>query len=117
MQQMLPKIELTRKIARDNIHICNDRMQFYYNQDTAYPSYVVGQKVLLYDPVTRKGVTKKLKRRWIDLFLVTDVGDGYTYKLRWCDTSQVIKAYVHSDRLRPFHGSHNAPDSSSPVLS
>jgi len=35
MQQMLPKIELTRKIARDNIHDCNDRTQFYYNRDTA----------------------------------------------------------------------------------
>jgi len=36
MQQMLPKIELTRKIARDNIHDSNDRTQFYYNRDTAY---------------------------------------------------------------------------------
>jgi len=75
----------------------------------------VGQKVLLYDPVTRKGVTKKLKRRWVGPFLVTDVSDGYTYKLRRCDTGQVVKAYVHSNRLRPFHESRNAPDSSSPT--
>ena len=112
---MLPKIELTRKIARDNIHDYNDRTQFYYNRDTTYPSYVVGQKVLLCDPVTGKGVSKKLKRRWVGPFLVTDVGDGYTYKLCRCDTGQVVKAYVHSNRLRPFHESCNAPDSPSPT--
>ena len=71
--------------------------------------------MLLYNPVTGKGVTKKLKRRWVGPFLVTDVGDGYTYKLRRCDTGQVVKAYVHSNRLRPFHESCNAPDSPSPT--
>jgi len=120
MQQMLPKIELTRKIACDNINDCNNRTQFYYNRDTAYPSYVVGQKVLLYDPVTGKGVAKKLKRRWVGPFLVTDVGAGYTYKLRRCDSGQLLKAYVHSNRLRPFHESRTATDtataSPSPVL-
>jgi len=33
MQQMLPKIELMRRIACKNIHDCNDHTQFYYNRN------------------------------------------------------------------------------------
>jgi len=36
LQQMLPKIELTRQIARENTNKCNDRTQFYYDRDSAY---------------------------------------------------------------------------------
>ena len=115
LQQMLPKIELTRQIARENINHCNDRTQFYYNRDTAYPSYVVGQKVLLHDPVTKKGVSKKLKKRWIGPYFVTEAGDGYVYKLRHCETGQPLKAFVHSNRLRPFHETRDASNIPDPT--
>ena len=46
LQHMLPKIELTREIAKQNMHDCNDDTQFYYDRNTAYPKYTVGQKVL-----------------------------------------------------------------------
>ena len=107
LQQMLPKIELTRQIARENIEQCNDRTQFYYNQDSAYPSYAIGQKVLLYDPVTNKGVCKKLKRRWTGPYFITATGDGYVYKLRHCESGKDVKAFVHSNRLRPFNESRD----------
>ena len=41
MQQMLPKIEFTRQIARENTDTCNNRTQFYYNIDSAYPTCAV----------------------------------------------------------------------------
>ena len=43
-----------------------------------------GQKVLLYDSVNKKGVCKKLKRKWCGPFFITGEGDGYVYKLRHC---------------------------------
>jgi len=96
----------------ENIHDCNDHTQFYYNRNAANPSYVVGQKVLLHDSVTKKGVSKKLTKRSTGPYLVTEVDDGYTYKLRHCDSRQILKAFVHSNRLRPFKEpklSPNAP--------
>jgi len=99
----IPKIELTREIAKQNIHDCNTTTQFYYDRNAAYPKYTVGQKVLPYDPVTKKGVCKKLKKRWIGPYFITAECDGYVYKLRQCDTGQEVRTYVHSNRLRPFN--------------
>ena len=53
LQHMLPKIELTREIAKQNIRDSNVNTQFYYDRNAAYPTYTVGQKVLVYDPVTK----------------------------------------------------------------
>ena len=75
---MIPKIELTREIAKQNIHDSNKGTQFYYNRNSAYPKYNIGQKVLLFDPVTKKGICKKLKKRWIGPYFITAEGDGYT---------------------------------------
>ena len=37
LQHMIPKIELTRTIAKQNIQDCNKSTQFYYNRNSAYP--------------------------------------------------------------------------------
>ena len=107
MQNLIPKIELTREIAKQNISDCNKSTQFYHDRDSAYPRYKIGQKVLLFDPVTPKGVCKKLKRRWVGPFFITAEGDGYVYKLRQCNDGKELKSYVHSNRLCPFHDSRD----------
>ena len=107
LQHMIPKIELTREIATQNIEDCNSDTQFYYDRNAAYPTYTVGQRVLLYDPVTKKGICKKLRKRWTGPFFITATGDGYVYKLRRCDNGQELKSMVHSNRLRPFNDSRD----------
>jgi len=104
---MIPKIELTRKIAQQNIEDCNSNTQFYYDRNAAYPTYTVGQRVLFYDPVNKKGICKKLRKRWTGPFFITATGDGYVYKLRRCDNGQELKSMVHSNRLRAFSNSRD----------
>jgi len=77
LQQMLPKIELIREIAKQNMRDCNKVTQFYYDRNAAYPTYEVGQKVLLYDPTTPKSVCKKVKKGFIGPYYITAKGDGY----------------------------------------
>ena len=76
LQHMIPKIEMTREIAKQHMRDCNTNTQFYYDRNAAYPKYTIGQKVLLYDPVNKKGVCKKLKRKWCGPFFITAEGDG-----------------------------------------
>jgi len=104
---MIQKIELTREIAKQNMHDCNANTQFYYDRKAAYPKYTVGQKVLLYDPVNKKGICKKLRCRWTGPYWITAAHDGYVYKLRRCDNGQEVKALVHSNRLRSFNESRD----------
>ena len=58
LQNLIPKIELTPEIAKQNISDCNKTMQFYRDRDSAYPRYKIGQKLLLFDPVTPKVFAK-----------------------------------------------------------
>jgi len=99
------KIELTREITKENIDNCNSDTQFYYDGKAAYLTHTVGQRILLYDPANKKGICKKLRKRWIGPFFITATSDGYIYKLRRCDNSQELKSMVHSNRLRPFNDS------------
>jgi len=114
LQYMIPKIELTREIAKQNMHDCNANTQFYYDRNAAYPRYAVGQTVLLYDSANQKGVCKKLKRRWIGPFFITAKGDGYVYKLRRCSDGQELRSFIHSNRLRPFHEPRDHPPAPTP---
>jgi len=41
LQQMLPKIELTNEIAKQNMRDCNKATQFYYDRNAAYPTYEI----------------------------------------------------------------------------
>ena len=107
LQHMLPKIELTREIAKQNIRDCNKITQFYYDRHAAFPRYSIGQKVLLYDSTTPKGVCKKLKRRWLGPYIIVDKGNGYTYRLRRCSDGHLLKSHTHSNRLKPFYDSRD----------
>jgi len=58
---------------------------------------------MLFDPVNKKGTCKKLKKRRIGPYFITAEGYGYTYKLRRRDDGQDLRAFVNSNRLRPFN--------------
>jgi len=103
LQHMLPKIELTREIAKQNIRDRNKGTQFYYDRKAAFPKYNIGQNVLLYDSTTTKGICKKLKRRRPGSYVIVDNGNGYTYGLRRCSDGQLLKSPVHSNRLKQFY--------------
>ena len=69
----------------------------------------IGQKVLLYNPVNKKGVCKKLKRTWCGPFFITAEGDGYVYKLRRCSDGHELRTFILSNRLRPIHEPRDRP--------
>ena len=109
LQQMIPKIELTREIAKQNIQDCNKSTQFYYDRQTAYPGYAIGQRVLIFDPTNKKGICKKLKKRWLGPYFITDKSDNHTYKLRRCNDGQELRSHIHANRLRPYHEPTSTP--------
>lgn len=97
LQHMIPKIEMTREIAKRNMRDCNENTQFYYDRNAAYPRYSVGQKVLLYDPANQKGVCKKLKHRWIGPFFITAECDGYVAYTSYVDVpmdKNFVRLYI-----------------------
>jgi hypothetical protein len=102
VRELLPKIEVTREVAKENTRDCHDVSKFYYDRNSAYPKHKLGDKVLLYDPTTAKGQCSKLKKRWTGPYFVLAEGDGYVYKLKHCVTGKEPKSFIHSNRLKPF---------------
>ena len=95
------------EITKQNTHGSNKGTQFYYNRNSAYHIYTIGQKFQLFDPVNKKGICKKLKKRWIGPYFITAEGDSYTYKLRRCGGGHELRAFVYSNRLRLFNDSRD----------
>ncbi len=67
-----------------------------------YPSYKLGEKVLLHDPKVPVGKTAKLYRTWTGPFEIMETLDNFLYKLKNCQTGKIIKSRLHSNRMKSY---------------
>ena len=67
-----------------------------------FPNAKKELKVLLHDPVVKKGESSKLKIRYTGPFIITDCRPGFNYRLQHLDTGRDLRRPVHADRLRPL---------------
>ena len=80
------------------------KAKLHYDRNTTDSSFSLGEKVLLYDPTTKSNECRKLKRRWIGPFLLTDRSDDVlTYRLKDCQTGKERRAMVHFNRLKRYN--------------
>ena len=102
--ELIPKLKLTEEITRQNLQERNEKAKLYYDRNTTDSSFSLGEKVLLYDSTTKSNECRKLKRRWVGPFLLTDRSDdGLTYRLKDCQTGKERRAMVHFNRLKRYN--------------
>ena len=97
-----PKLEILRHIAMQNVTDSATRFREKYNQTALPPPFKTGDKVLLADPVTKKGECAKLKMRYSGPFLITEVLQCNNYRLQQLDSGNTLRRPVHASRLRPL---------------
>ena len=73
------------------------------NEGAKQPTFQVGDKVLLYNPVTKKHDSAKLTIRYTGPYLVTSADEHYNYRLQDLTTGKSLKRPVHCSRLRPLN--------------
>jgi hypothetical protein len=66
------------------------------NVDESLPMFDIGDEVLLFDPTTKKGLSRKLVIRWRGPYVVIEKHSPVTYKIMKDGNSQL----VHVERLR-----------------
>ena len=64
-RRVVEKVEMAQNLARENLQRAQQKMKDYYDQKTKEPVFEVGQRVWVYTPRTRKGLSKKLKHNWL----------------------------------------------------
>lgn len=76
-------------------------MQEYYDQKANMPTFEVGQRVWVYTPKTKEGLSEKLLNNWFGLYRI--VGQSSLVHFRLCtDTNKKINFAVHANKMVPF---------------
>jgi hypothetical protein len=100
IRELLPKLELVREIAKDNVLKAQTTYKKYYDKTQREMTYNPGDLVWLHQPFTPKGICAKLHKRYIGPFYVIRKGLNDTYILRDSVTHKLQPAPVHVNRLR-----------------
>jgi len=97
-----PKLEIMHQIAQQNVSENAERHRNRENKNAKLPELKPGDKVLLYDPTTKKGQCAKLKVRYQGPYLIVKSHAGHTFMLQDLKTGKTLKRAVHARRLRPL---------------
>lgn len=97
-----PKLEILNRIAMENAKESARKQADTQHQKSVTPTYKLGDKVLLHDPVTRRGDSSKLRPLYKGPYYVIDTQPGFNYRLKEIATGKEMKRMVHASRLRPL---------------
>ncbi len=76
-------------------------MKDYYDQKAKMPTFEIGQRVWVYTPKTKKGLSKKLLHNWFGPYRIVEQLSPVHFRLR-TDTNQKVTFAVHAIRMKPF---------------
>jgi O-acetyl-ADP-ribose deacetylase (regulator of RNase III) len=97
-----PKLEILNRIAMENAKESAEIQANKRNQKAIEPKIKPGDKVLLHDPVTRRGDSSKLRPLYKGPYFVIEAQPGFNFKLKDVATGKEMKRMVHASRLRPL---------------
>ena len=83
-------------------------MKDYYDQKTKEPVFEVGQRVWVYTPRTRKGLSKKLMHNWLGPYRIVEKLSPVHFKLRTVANKKVAFS-CHANRMKPFVDPNQRP--------
>ena len=96
------KLDVLQLVAMQNAEQSAARHRLSVNQDANQPKYELGDKVLLSNPVVKKGESKKLKMHFSGPYIIVSVESGYNYRLQDLTSGKPVRRPVHAERLRPL---------------
>ena len=102
IKKLLPKLEVMRKVAKQNVEEYQQRYKKQYDKNSEPSDYAPGTRVLLYNPKVPPGKTSKLWRKFQGPYYVTMKVGPCNYILRDCKTHAAIPHPVHADRLKRY---------------
>lgn len=100
-KRIVEKVELAQNIARENLQRAQQKMKDYYDQNFKMPTFEVGQRVWVYTPKTKKGLSKKLLHNWLGPYRIAEQPSPVHFRLR-TETNKNVTFAVHANRIKPF---------------
>lgn len=99
--RIVKQIELSHDIARQNIQRAQQKMKEYYDRNAAHPTFEIGERVWVFTPKTKKGLSKKLMHIWYGPYRIVNQLSPVHYTLRTCDNKRVSTS-VHANHMKRY---------------
>ena len=99
---------LCKRPARDNIRRAQQNMKKIYDRSAREPKFMVGDRVWVYNPKTKKGLSRKLTHQWHGPFRIVEKCSPLHFRLRTCDNRRV-SVNVHANRMKPYYDPYLSP--------
>lgn len=99
--RIVEHIEIAHRIAKENIQRAQQRMKDYHDRNAVPLKYSVGQRVWVYTPKNRKGLSKKLAHNYHGPYRIVQFLSPVHCILRATDNRR-ISTTVHITRLKPY---------------
>src|SRR3989442_258280 len=104
VKELVEKLKVIHKIARDNEKEYQEAYKKRYDEDTKDTNFKPGTIVWLKSPLQSKtGASKKLLMRYNKLVYINEKLDKNTYIVIDRDTHNEIDHPIHSDRLKRYY--------------
>ena len=100
LQNLEQTIQKVHDFARRNIQNMSNRAKARYDLRTDSQKYDPGDRVWLYNPQRKKGVSPKLTCPWRGPYVILTCINDVVYRVK--EGSHGKPLIVHSDRLKPF---------------
>ena len=96
------RLEEIHHQVRKNLKISGEAMKSHYDVKARTADFEEGEKVWLYNPRCRKGLSPKLQSPWEGPYIVLEKLSAVTYRIRQQGRRKV--KVVHVDRLSKYRG-------------
>lgn len=106
--RIVQHIEEAQELARTNIQSAQQRMKLHYDQTATTHEFELGQKVWVYTPKTRKGLSRKLLHTWHGPYRIIKKLSPAHYLLRTATNNRVTTT-VHVNRMKPYFDPNDRP--------
>jgi len=101
IQDLIQKLELSRKISREINENNRRQMKLTYDKKAEVVDLQVGDCVYLYMPqLSQKIGCRKLCRAWLGPMLIIEKKGAVDFRLRNLETNRLLPGLIHKDRLK-----------------
>ena len=104
LRDLQARFEDVHNFARERISMATERMKTRYDIKATNHEFQEGEKVWLWNPVRRKGLSPKLQSNWDGPYTVLKRLNDVVVRIRKSPSSK--PKVVHYDRLAPYYGTN-----------
>ena len=107
-ERIVAQLEEAQRLTKQNTERTQQQMKERYDLKAVPNSNKIGQRIWVYTPKTREGLSKKLLHHWHGPFCIVKKISPVNFKLR-NSANRLVAAPVHVNRITPFYDTNDRP--------